>query len=147
MSKYPHLSSSLKLDTLILKNRVFLAALTRDRNVAGLCEPDALNVEYYRQRSTAGLIFSEGILISPQGTEWTHAPGLWSPRQVSAWKKVTDAVHEEGSVMFAQLWHVGRVAHPVLQCGIPSPGPSAIAAKGGSFRRLEGCADCNAHAM
>jgi hypothetical protein len=40
--------------------------------------------------------------------------------------------------MFLQLWHIGRVAHPLLQNGRPNVGPSAIAAKGGKFRQLEG---------
>jgi 2,4-dienoyl-CoA reductase-like NADH-dependent reductase (Old Yellow Enzyme family) len=138
-NQIPRLSAPLVLDDLKLKNRIFLSSLTRDRNVTGLMEPDALNVEYYRQRASAGLIFSEGLLVSPQGTEWTYAPGLWAPRQIAAWSKVTEAVHSEGSFIFAQLWHVGRVAHPLLQSGIPVPGPSAIAAKGGKFRQLDGC--------
>jgi 2,4-dienoyl-CoA reductase-like NADH-dependent reductase (Old Yellow Enzyme family) len=40
--------------------------------------------------------------------------------------------------MFLQLWHVGRVAHPLLQNGRPNVAPSAVAAKGGKFRQLEG---------
>jgi 2,4-dienoyl-CoA reductase-like NADH-dependent reductase (Old Yellow Enzyme family) len=70
--------------------------------------------EYYSQRAEggAGLLLTEGVLISPQGTEWPHAPGIWSDEQVTGWKQVTDAVHERGSHIFAQLWHVGRVAHP-----------------------------------
>jgi 2,4-dienoyl-CoA reductase-like NADH-dependent reductase (Old Yellow Enzyme family) len=70
--------------------------------------------EYYAQRAAggAGLILTEGVLISPQGTEWPHAPGLWNVEQVAGWKKVTDAVHEHGSHIFAQLWHLGRVNHP-----------------------------------
>jgi 2,4-dienoyl-CoA reductase-like NADH-dependent reductase (Old Yellow Enzyme family) len=69
---------------------------------------------YYTQRAQGkpGLILTEGTLISQQGTEWPHAPGIWSDEQVAGWKKITDAVHENGGVIFAQLWHVGRVAHP-----------------------------------
>ena len=116
-----------------------MASLTRSRAGAHL-SPDDLVVEYYKQRSTAGLIFSEGILIEAQGTEWSSAPGIWSQRQISGWKSVTDAVHSQGSFIFAQLWHLGRVTHPLLQCGLPNVGPSAIAAKGGNFRQLVGYA-------
>jgi 2,4-dienoyl-CoA reductase-like NADH-dependent reductase (Old Yellow Enzyme family) len=69
---------------------------------------------YYKQRAEGrcGLILNEGTLICQQGTEWPHAPGIWSEEQVQGWKAVTDAVHGEGGVIFCQLWHVGRVAHP-----------------------------------
>lgn len=81
-------------------------------------------VEYYRQRAAggAGLIIAEGILIFQQGyvfyvssghsdtnytfesrTEWKNAPGIWSKDQIGGWKKVTDAVHAEGSVIYAQV--------------------------------------------
>jgi 2,4-dienoyl-CoA reductase-like NADH-dependent reductase (Old Yellow Enzyme family) len=50
---------------------------------------------YYSQRAQgkAGLILSEATLVSQQGTEWAHAPGIWSDAHVAGWKKVTDAVH------------------------------------------------------
>ncbi|RKO89613.1 hypothetical protein BDK51DRAFT_35949 [Blyttiomyces helicus] len=117
------IASPLEFGGLTLKNRVLLASLTRDRNPATV--PGELNIEYYRQRSTAGLILSEGILVEPLGTEWTYAPGIYSEKQIAGWKKVTDTVHVEGSLIFAQLWHVGRVSHPVLQAGQPNVGPSA----------------------
>jgi 2,4-dienoyl-CoA reductase-like NADH-dependent reductase (Old Yellow Enzyme family) len=69
---------------------------------------------YYSQRAQgkAGLILSEATLVSQQGTEWAHAPGIWSDAHVAGWKKVTDAVHAQGGAIFCQLWHVGRLAHP-----------------------------------
>jgi 2,4-dienoyl-CoA reductase-like NADH-dependent reductase (Old Yellow Enzyme family) len=57
---------------------------------------------------------------------------------VAGWKKVVDSVHAHNGLIFLQLWHVGRVAHPLLQNGRPNVAPSAIAAKGGKFRQLEG---------
>ncbi|PBK75474.1 FMN-linked oxidoreductase [Armillaria solidipes] len=101
-------------------------------------------VEYYRQRAIggAGLIISEGILISQQGTEWQNAPGIWSKEQTTGWKKVADPVHAEGSVIYAQLWHLGRVSHPdapeQIASGLPVYAPSAISARGGKFRFLPG---------
>jgi len=70
--------------------------------------------EYYVQRvqGGAGLIVTEGILITRQGTEWPHAPGIWDKTHISGWKNITDAVHNAGGKIYAQLWHVGRVAHP-----------------------------------
>ncbi|KAF8921298.1 hypothetical protein CPB85DRAFT_1488169 [Mucidula mucida] len=126
-----------------LKNRVFLSPLTRSRSVPTNV-PNTVNVEYYRQRAKggAGFIVSEGALITRQGTEWQNAPGIWNDEQVNGWKQVTEAVHEEGTVIFCQLWHLGRVSHPEapeqLAAGTPVYAPSAIAARGGKFRFLLG---------
>ncbi|KAJ7589870.1 hypothetical protein C8J56DRAFT_936383 [Mycena floridula] len=131
----------IQLGPVTLKNRVFLSALTRSRSVPTNI-PNDLNREYYKQRSNAGLIVTEGTLIAQQGTEWPNAPGIWNKEQVAGWKKITDQVHAEGSVIYVQLWHVGRVAHPdmpeQIAAGRPVYAPSAIAAKGGEFRQLPG---------
>ncbi|CAF1273848.1 unnamed protein product [Adineta steineri] len=127
-------ATPLQLGPLLLKNRVIMSSLTRDRNRV----PGPLQVEYYTQRTGAGLILTEGTLIEPQGTEWTNAPGIYSDEQVAGWKKIVDSVHAHNGHIFLQLWHVGRVAHPLLQDGRPNVAPSAIAAKGGKFRQLEG---------
>jgi len=136
------LLSSVQLGPLALRNRVFMSALTRNRSVPTNV-PNDVNLEYYQQRAkSAGLIITEGVLITPQGSEWPHAPRLWSKEQVSAWKKITDAVHKEGSFIFAQIWHLGRVSHPDAPeqklAGVPVYGPSAITARGGKFRFLPG---------
>jgi 2,4-dienoyl-CoA reductase-like NADH-dependent reductase (Old Yellow Enzyme family) len=113
-----------------------MASMTRNRCPGSL--PDEHVAAHYAARAGAGLILSEGALIAPQGTEWPSAPGIWGTEHVTAWKKVTDAVHAAGGLIFCQLWHIGRVAHPLAQSGLPAPGPSAIAAAGGKFRQLAG---------
>lgn len=40
-----------------------------------------------------------------------HVPGIYSEEQVKAWRNVVDAVHAKGSIIFCQLWHVGRASH------------------------------------
>ncbi|EGO00745.1 hypothetical protein SERLA73DRAFT_178654 [Serpula lacrymans var. lacrymans S7.3] len=133
----------LTIGQLILRNRITMAALTRSRSVPTNV-PNDINLEYYVQRARGGtgLIVSEGTLIVQQGTEWQNAPGLWSNEQVLAWKKITDAVHAEGGLIFAQLWHLGRSCHPdapeQLASGKPVYAPSAVAARGGKFRFLPG---------
>ncbi|KIY69208.1 FMN-linked oxidoreductase [Cylindrobasidium torrendii FP15055 ss-10] len=133
----------LKLGPLTLKNRVGVAAMTRNRSVPTTV-PNSINVEHYRQRAAggAGLIITEAILIERQGTEWQHAPGIWSKEHVEGWKKVTQAVHAEGGLIYGQLWHTGRVSHPdapeQIKAGKPVYAPSAIRARGGKFRFIEG---------
>jgi hypothetical protein len=115
---------------LTLKNRIIMAPLTRARAIGGARVPNALMAKYYEQRATAGLILSEATSVSPQGVGYADTPGLWSDEQVEGWKEVTAAVHGAGGLIFAQLWHVGRISDPELLDGEAPVAPSAIAAAG-----------------
>jgi 2,4-dienoyl-CoA reductase-like NADH-dependent reductase (Old Yellow Enzyme family) len=87
-------------------------------------------VEYYTQRASAGLIISEATPIDPMGVGYANVPGLWSAKQVEAWKPVTAAIHNAGGRIFAQLWHVGRISDPSFLDGKLPVAPSAIAPAG-----------------
>lgn len=113
------------------KNRVFMAPMTRSR--APERAPTDLMAEYYSQRASAGLIFTEGTQISPEGIGYVHTPGIHAPEQIEGWKKTTSAVHAEGGLVFSQLWHVGRASHPDFHGGRPPVAPSALAFKGQAF--------------
>ena len=130
MSNSLQLLEPAQLGKYSLKNRIVMAPLTRNRAAEGNI-PQAMNVEYYRQRATAGLIISEASQISPQGQGYPFTPGIHSAAQIAGWKLVTTAVHEQGGRIFLQLWHVGRVSHPCFQpnAGLPVA-PSAIAPAG-----------------
>jgi len=127
----PHkLFTPLRLGDLELRNRVVMAPLTRNRANRDDDAPNALNVEYYRQRAGAGLIITEATQISQQGQGYIWTPGIYREAQIAGWKAVTDAVHQAGGRIFAQLWHVGRVSHVSLQPGNQPPvAPSAVQAK------------------
>lgn len=123
------LFTPLTIGTMTLPNRIVMAPLTRNRAAEGNV-PHDLNVQYYAQRATAGLIISEGAQISPEGQGYLATPGLHADEQVQGWRAVTDAVHAKGGHIFAQLWHVGRVSHTSLQQWEQPPvAPSAITAK------------------
>ncbi|MEY5098473.1 MAG: hypothetical protein RJA36_1192, partial [Pseudomonadota bacterium] len=113
-------------------NRVVMAPLTRSRadEAAGDIPGSAINLEYYRQRSNAGLIISEGTQVSPVGKGYMATPGIYSDAQVEGWKSITRAVHEAGSRIVAQIWHVGRITHPALTGGTQPLAPSALAPQG-----------------
>ncbi|MEU6066137.1 MULTISPECIES: alkene reductase [Streptomyces] len=117
-----------------LANRVVMAPMTRSRAYGPGAEPTELTATYYAQRAAAGLIVTEGIQPSPVGQGYPDTPGLHTAGQVRAWRTVTDAVHHEGGVIFAQLMHTGRIGHPsLLPDGLVPVGPSAVAAKGQVF--------------
>src|ERR1700734_136790 len=120
------LFSSYQLGPLQLPNRLVMAPMTRNRAGARNV-PGAMNVTYYAQRASAGLIVTEGTQVSPRGQGYAGTPGIHSAEQVAGWKLVTDAVHAAGGRIFAQLWHVGRISHPSVQAdgGVPVA-PSAL---------------------
>lgn len=123
------LFESTQLGPYTLKNRIVLPPLTRSRSSQPGNIPNDLMADYYRQRAGAGFMITEGTQIEPRGQGYAWTPGMHSPEQVEGWRKITAAVHAEGSIIFAQLWHVGRVSHNSLQPGGAAPvAPSAIAA-------------------
>ncbi|KAI8814484.1 hypothetical protein BJ742DRAFT_703841 [Cladochytrium replicatum] len=138
MAYLQHLQDPIELGSLLLKNRVVLASLTRNRAGPNRT-PGPVNVEYYVQRSSAGLLISEGTIISELGLNAPNAPGIFTSGQIEGWSMVTKAVHAAGTKIFCQLWHVGRTAHPGMDpLGQPTVSPSGIGARGGKFRALPG---------
>jgi N-ethylmaleimide reductase len=118
------------LGGLPLKNRIVMPPMTRSRAAKGEVAT-ALMADYYGQRASAGLIISEGTQISRQGQGYAWTPGIYSREQIAGWKQVTESVHANGGLIYAQLWHVGRVSHTSIQENGAAPvAPSAILAPG-----------------
>ncbi len=116
-----------KLESLELKNRIVMAPMTRCRAINNI--PNELMANYYAQRSGAGLIITEGVAPSPNGLGYARIPGIFSENQIQEWKKVTDAVHQEGSKIFIQIMHTGRVSHPdnmATDAKVLAPSPIAL---------------------
>lgn len=129
-----------KVGDKLLHNSIAMAPMTRSRaSMDGLVGDST--VLYYTQRATAGLIISEGINISKQGTGSPMTPGIYSEEQINAWKKVTQAVHEKGGTIYAQLWHTGRVGHSLVKNGELPVAPSSIAIEGQQHFTMEGMKD------
>ena len=126
------LFSPVKLGGIALSNRVVMAPLTRNRAGEGGV-PQEMNVKYYEQRASAGLIITEATPISPMGHGYPLLPGIYTDAQIAGWKKVTDAVHAKGGKIVIQLWHVGRISHPSLLNGETPVAPSAIKPAGQAF--------------
>ncbi|MFW9615582.1 alkene reductase [Aquabacterium sp.] len=137
----PDLFQPFQLGPIELANRIVMAPLTRSRAEAGNV-PGALVVEYYEQRASMGLIIAEATQVSATAQGYPSTPGLHTPEQVAAWRKVTDAVHAKGGKIFVQLWHTGRMSHSAYQPGGQAPvAPSAIAAKAKTYVAGQGMVD------
>lgn len=133
------LLEKVKIGDLEFNNRMAMAPMTRSRaNADGTLNP--MTTEYYVQRSSAGLLITEGINISKQAQGSPNTPGIYTPEQIESWKKVTEAVHAKGGKIFAQLWHTGRVGHSSIKGELPVA-PSAIAITGQQTYTTEGMKD------
>lgn len=123
-----------------LQNAIAMAPMTRSRaNFDGVVSD--ITASYYVQRATAGLLITEAINISEQALGSPLTPGLFTAQHVEAWKKVTKAVHDKGSVIYAQLWHTGRVGHSVNKKGQLPVAPSAVGIKGQQHFTTQGMKD------
>lgn len=117
-----------------LRNRIVMSPMTRGRAYGEGLSPTPMMARYYAQRAAAGLIVTEGIQPNAIGQGYTHTPGLHSSVQVDGWRQVTDAVHAEGGLIFAQLMHTGRIGHPTNYPEPATPvGPSSVRPQGQIF--------------
>ena len=131
------LFSDFQLGPFRLSSRIVMAPMTRSRANGNL--PNALMATYYGQRSTAGLIITEGTAPSLNGLGYSRIPGVFTAAQVAGWRTVTEAVHDRGSRIFVQLMHTGRIGHPLnLPAGARLVAPSAVVAQGQIWTDQEG---------
>jgi N-ethylmaleimide reductase len=126
---FPSLFAPVKIGPYQLAHRVVMAPLTRMRAEKPSLAPRPLNAEYYSQRATpGGLIIAEASPVVATGFGNPGVPGIYTDAQIAGWRKIVDAVHAKGGVIFLQLWHVGRVSHSSFQPGGTLPvAPSAVA--------------------
>ncbi len=145
--KQPTLFDALQVGDISLATRVVMAPLTRNRASPGQV-PNDLMLAYYRQRANpatgAGLIITEATQISPMGQGYLDTPGIHSAQQVRAWRRITDAVHQQGGRIVVQLWHVGRISHVSLLPGGQAPVSSTARAARGKTFIAGGFAPCSA---
>ncbi|WP_235828158.1 oxidoreductase [Brevibacillus migulae] len=129
---YSELLQPTRIGSWHLRTRIAMAPMTRGFACDAKGTVDEAVVAYYQRRAHdgIGLIITEGITPSPRGKGTFGVPGLFTKEQANAWRKVTEAVHEEGGTIVAQLWHVGRLTHPDLTGGHAPLAPSSLRAEG-----------------
>ncbi|GAA2719051.1 NADH:flavin oxidoreductase/NADH oxidase [Cellulomonas aerilata] len=138
----PHLFTPLTLRGTTFANRVWLAPMCQYSAVDGL--PDDWHLVHLGARAAGGfgLVIAEATAVVPEGRITPQDTGLWDDAQVSAWRRVTDAIHANGSLAGVQLAHAGRKAStyrpwgagrgtvPVEDGGWTTVAPSAMAYPG-----------------
>lgn len=106
------LFQSFKVNKTELKNRVGLAPMTRISATKEGFVTD-LMVKYYRSfaKGGFGLIITEGTYIDDKNSQtYQFQPGIAMDGQAQEWKKVVEAVHEEGGKVIMQLQHSGPLS-------------------------------------
>src|SRR4051812_1929854 len=99
-----------RIDGFDTKNRIVMAPMTRSRALPGGI-PSELAIDYYTQRASAGLIVTEGVAPCAAGLGYARTPAAETAAQMTAWKKIVDAVHAKDGRIFMQFMHVGRIGH------------------------------------
>lgn len=92
-----------------LDNRVGLAPMTRTSATDEGRATDRM-ARYYASFARGGFSFLVTEGVHPDATHsqgYRNQPGLGTDEQAAAWEPVVDAVHDEGSPIFAQLMHAG----------------------------------------
>lgn len=122
-----HMFTPYRSNQLELSNRLVMAPMTRSRAHSDGRARDIM-ATYYGQRASVGLVIAEGTQPSDIGQGYVTTPGIYTDAHVNSWKPVVDAVHAQGSRLFIQLMHVGRMSHPDNVHGhLQAVAPSAIA--------------------
>ncbi|ORA60231.1 NADH:flavin oxidoreductase [Mycobacteroides franklinii] len=116
--------------SLTAPNRFAMAPMTRSASPGGV--PGENVAAYYRRRAAGGvgLIITEGIFIPHDAAGGqSSVPRLTGDDSLAGWSSVTDAVHQEGSAIAAQLWHQGveRGVDPEFNPDVESVSPSGLA--------------------
>ncbi|MDQ2067839.1 bifunctional salicylyl-CoA 5-hydroxylase/oxidoreductase [Xinfangfangia sp. CPCC 101601] len=98
-----------KLRDMQLKNRIVLSPMAQYKAVDGM--PNDWHFVHYAERAKGGaaLIYTEMTCVSPEGRITPGCPGLYTPEQEAAWKRLADFIHAETTAKFCiQIGHAGR---------------------------------------
>ncbi|EON31900.1 NADH:flavin oxidoreductase [Gordonia terrae C-6] len=127
-----------------IPNRIWLAPMCQYSCFAGDGVPTDWHLTHLGARAAGGfgLILTEAAAVVPEGRISAHDAGLWNDDQATAWRRIVDFVHSQGSVIGTQLAHAGRKAStyapfddrsgsiPLDDGGWTTFGPSDVAFEG-----------------
>jgi N-ethylmaleimide reductase len=128
------LFSPLTLGPYSLSHRVVMPPLTRLRAQADGSASNVMVTHYEQRTSKGGLIIIEAAAVSDKGSGYQGMPGIYDDRHILGFKRIADAIHAKGGIVFAQIIHTGRTNHIDLQPNGESPlAPSVVPYHGHAF--------------
>ncbi len=112
--KYPLLHETLKVGSIVLKNRLVMPPMATEKSAKGQVT-DGL-IAYYGDmaRSGPGLIIQEHSFVSPDGRASANQVSLAADADIPGLQRLTAAVHAQGVPILAQISHAGSAAHRAI---------------------------------
>jgi 2,4-dienoyl-CoA reductase-like NADH-dependent reductase (Old Yellow Enzyme family) len=120
-----------RIGKLVLKNRLVRAATSETMATDdGAATDELINLYSDLARGGAGLIITGHIYVEPRGQYEPRQLGLDHDSRIAPLARVTDAVHRNGGIIFAELSHAGSQSLiPQIVPLAPSIVPNAIFAR------------------
>lgn len=115
VSEYDALFEPFSIRNVKIPNRiVFQPHFTALASADGLPTDAQRAYQEARAAGGAGLLIFESMAVHPEGKMSRHFVDAWDPKVIEPLKKIVDAVHKHGSMMFGQLTHSGHTSleHP-----------------------------------
>jgi 2,4-dienoyl-CoA reductase-like NADH-dependent reductase (Old Yellow Enzyme family) len=104
------LFSPLQLKGITLQNRIVMSPMCQYSAVDGFADDWHLVHLGSRAVGGAGLIISEAMAVSPEGRISAGDLGIWSDEHIPPLRRITNFIHDQGSVAGVQLSHAGYKA-------------------------------------
>ncbi|OXR50773.1 MULTISPECIES: bifunctional salicylyl-CoA 5-hydroxylase/oxidoreductase [unclassified Pusillimonas] len=107
----PPMHTPFKLRDVTLKNRIVMSPMAMYSCVDGV--PGDFHLVHLGSRAMggAGLVMVEMTCVSPEARITPACPGLWNDEQASAFKRITDFIHQNTDAKVGvQIGHAGRKA-------------------------------------
>ena len=121
------LFTPIRIGKIELKNRFIMAPMENGMAALGSGDVTDRICTFFKERARHGvaMIMPGSIGVSPEGRGLPTQLSMWEDRHVAEHKKLTDAVHSEGALIGAQIYHAGRQASEAIT-GLTPLAPSAI---------------------
>ena len=110
MSEAPDVLAPAKLGPVTLRNRIIKSATFEARTPGALVSDDL--IEYHRLPAAGGVGMTTVAYCAVSQGGRTEGNGIWMrPEAVPGFRRLTEAIHAEGSAVCAQIGHAGPVAN------------------------------------
>lgn len=130
MQAAPYLEPG-RIGTLALRNRLVRAATGETMaSATGAVTDEHVRLYGDLARGGAGLLITGHIYVEPRGQYAPLQLGLYDDALIAGYRRITEAVHAQGGVIFAELSHAGsQTVMPAVEPVAPSIVPNAIYAR------------------
>lgn len=120
-----HISDSIKIGKLILKNRITMAPTVKFDYTDGSAFVTEKHIHHYKLRAAGGigLICVEATAVLPEGRFGQNHMGIWSDEFIEGHRKIVDSCHNFNVPVIIQLNHAGFFSSPEFG---PLIGPSNL---------------------